>query len=170
MDDRKNGCKNPFQIEWVKGDTTETINNLKDGKVDVGITYSTAAERLAIENGIAGGCNTCSECNTCKTSKTSNETIHKVFCGDNCDCCDQCDNYPCYLFRDHFYLVGPKGNLEGKDKIEEKDGILTTFSKIFSAAEKNSTVRFLSRYDKSATNIKESELWIKIGQVSLYIL
>lgn len=26
--------------------------------------------------------------------------------------------------------------------------------------------RFLSRYDKSATNIKESEIFIKIGQVS----
>ena len=27
-------------------------------------------------------------------------------------------------------------------------------------------VRFLSRYDKSATNIKEAELFIRIGQVS----
>lgn len=26
-------------------------------------------------------------------------------------------------------------------------------------------MRFLSRYDKSATNIKESQLWIQIGQV-----
>jgi hypothetical protein len=27
-------------------------------------------------------------------------------------------------------------------------------------------VRFLTRYDKSATNIKDSQLWISIGQVS----
>jgi ABC-type tungstate transport system permease subunit len=30
----------------------------------------------------------------------------------------------------------------------------------------NPPTRFLSRYDKSATNIKDSELWIGIGQVS----
>ncbi|KAJ5809465.1 uncharacterized protein N7503_001683 [Penicillium pulvis] len=42
------------------------------------------------------------------------------------------------------------------------------FSKIYSAAENESTdVRFLSRYDKSATNIKESELWINIGQIAI---
>jgi hypothetical protein len=29
--------------------------------------------------------------------------------------------------------------------------------------------RFLSRYDKSATNIKDSEIFIKIGQVSLQL-
>ncbi|KMU85712.1 hypothetical protein CIHG_03752 [Coccidioides immitis H538.4] len=29
----------------------------------------------------------------------------------------------------------------------------------------NLPVRFLSRYDKSATNIKEAELWLSIGQV-----
>lgn len=42
------------------------------------------------------------------------------------------------------------------------------FSKIFDVAENNKTdppVRFLSRYDKSATNIKESLLWASIGQV-----
>lgn len=41
------------------------------------------------------------------------------------------------------------------------------FSKIYSAAEAGSDVRFLSRYDKSATNIKEADLWLKIGQVSV---
>lgn len=87
----------------------------------------------------------------------------------DCSCCENCHDYPCYSFRDHFYLVGPKGNLEGEQRLEENDSILTMFSKIYSAAEAdNSAVRFLSRYDKSATNIKDSELWIKTGQVSLW--
>lgn len=33
--------------------------------------------------------------------------------------------------------------------------------------EKGDVVRFLSRFDKSATNIKESELFCAIGQVCL---
>ena len=45
----------------------------------------------------------------------------------------------------------------------------TLFSLLYQAAEatKNTTspARFLTRYDKSATNIKESTLWLAIGQV-----
>ncbi|KAJ6070609.1 hypothetical protein N7467_011928 [Penicillium canescens] len=166
IQNRTTGCTgNPFKIEWVKGDTTETINNLKSGDVDIGITYSTAAELLAIESGIAHGCNQCSTCNKCRISPQKSD---KEFCGTegNCDCCEKCDDYPCYIFRDHFYLVGPKENLPGEQRLKKEDDILSMFSKIYSAAEKaSSNVRFLSRYDKSATNIKESELWIKIGQV-----
>jgi ABC-type tungstate transport system permease subunit len=42
------------------------------------------------------------------------------------------------------------------------------FSNIYETAEEgtsNPPVRFLTRYDKSATNIKDSQLWIGIGQV-----
>ena len=42
------------------------------------------------------------------------------------------------------------------------------FSNIFATAEEGTSdppVRFLTRYDKSATNIKDSQLWIGIGQV-----
>lgn len=41
------------------------------------------------------------------------------------------------------------------------------FAAIFEAGEGNEDppVRFLSRYDKSVTNIKESQLWTEIGQV-----
>lgn len=113
---------------WHKSDTTETIAYLKDGTVDVGITYNTAAEHLAKNNGIA--------------AKPS-----------------------CYVFREHVILVGPPSNpaeLDPDMTIEE------IFSIPYTAAEAGSTtppVRFLSRFDKSATNIKDSEMWIWIGQV-----
>ncbi|KAK6519288.1 hypothetical protein TWF281_003123 [Arthrobotrys megalospora] len=72
-----------------------------------------------------------------------------------------------YAWRDHFLLVGPP---ENPAKVSKSSDILTIFSNIYKAAQNNpanATVptRFLSRYDKSATNIKESQLWIGIGQV-----
>ena len=71
-----------------------------------------------------------------------------------------------YAFRDHFLLVGPKSN---PAKLSNESDVLTMFSTLHAAAEAADTdppVRFLSRYDKSATNIKDSELFISIGQVS----
>ena len=71
-----------------------------------------------------------------------------------------------YAFRDHFLLVGPPSNPANISKTAD---ILTIFSQLRAAADAAVTelpVRFLSRYDKSATNIKESSLWIGIGQVS----
>lgn len=98
------------------------------GTIDVGITYTPSAEKIAIDQGIALS-----------------------------------PSY--YAFRDHFLLVGPKSN---PANLSESDDILTMFSKMFNVAENIKTdppVRFLSRYDKSATNIKESLLWAGIGQV-----
>jgi hypothetical protein len=71
-----------------------------------------------------------------------------------------------YAFRDHFLLVGPPSNPANISKTAD---ILTIFSQLRATADAAVTelpVRFLSRYDKSATNIKESSLWIGIGQVS----
>jgi len=76
-----------------------------------------------------------------------------------------------YGFRDHFYLVGPTSNPADLDVTN--DGILTMFNKIVTVGNEDIVTppttrvatRFLSRYDKSATNIKESELFITIGQV-----
>ncbi|KAF9888773.1 hypothetical protein FE257_008349 [Aspergillus nanangensis] len=133
-----------FKVEWVKGDTTETINNIKVGAVDIGITYSQAAEKIAIQSGIAQGCRYC-----------ENQTMP---CFGKCTGCTE---KPCYTFRDHFLLTGPGSNTP---RISKEDDIQTTFSKLYAAAE-NDTARFLTRYDKSATNIKDSELWISIGQV-----
>ncbi|PYI32501.1 hypothetical protein BP00DRAFT_435280 [Aspergillus indologenus CBS 114.80] len=48
------------------------------------------------------------------------------------------------------------------------DNILTMFSSLHTAAENSSApvrTRFLPRYDKSATSIKESDRWIGIGQL-----
>ncbi|KAJ5889104.1 hypothetical protein N7504_009914 [Penicillium tannophilum] len=167
IQNRTDGCsKNPFKVEWVKGDTTETINKLKDGEVDIGITYNTAAELLAIQNDIAHGCNQTLACENCEHPKNQAD---EEFCGTGCACCNHKHDYPCYIFRDHFYLVGPPENLPDPHELKPKeDDVSSMFSKIYYAAENasnNDTVRFLSRYDKSATNIKESELWIKIGQV-----
>jgi ABC-type tungstate transport system permease subunit len=73
-----------------------------------------------------------------------------------------------YAFHDHFLLAGPPSNPAG---INGSDDIYTIFSNLFAAAEaamanqSAPTVRFISRYDKSATNLKESSLWIGIGQV-----
>ncbi|RXW22430.1 hypothetical protein EST38_g3427 [Candolleomyces aberdarensis] len=77
-----------------------------------------------------------------------------------------------YGFRDHFVLVGPKSN---PAKLKPEDDILMMFRKIVIQGNADSLnppdptvrppARFLSRFDKSATNIKESELFIKIGQV-----
>ncbi|KAK2738180.1 hypothetical protein FQN57_007155 [Myotisia sp. PD_48] len=123
----KNGTP-PFKVAWYKSDTTISINYLKTGTVDVGITYSPTAEKIAIDQGIA-------------TSPSY------------------------YAFRDHFILVGPP---ENPANISESSDIFEIFSKLHASAEAadtNPPTRFLSRFDKSATNIKESEFWIGIGQV-----
>ncbi|KAK1142833.1 hypothetical protein N8T08_007267 [Aspergillus melleus] len=112
-DDCKNG---PFQVEWVKGDTTETINNLKDGLVDIGITYHKTAEEIAIKY------------------KDENSTEA---------CFENCDDYiekPCYTFRDHFYLTGPKEDTTG---ITDDDDITETPFKIYNSAEAGKA-RFLT--------------------------
>ncbi|KAF9218792.1 hypothetical protein BS17DRAFT_798453 [Gyrodon lividus] len=76
-----------------------------------------------------------------------------------------------YGFRDHFYLVGPE--LDPAQLVDSGDDILAMFNRIVDQGNKDlvtppddrEPVRFLSRFDKSATNIKESELFCKIGQV-----
>ncbi|KAJ5107982.1 hypothetical protein N7456_004657 [Penicillium angulare] len=120
----------PFKIAWYKSDTTQSINYLKDNTVDIGITYTPAAETIATNRGIA-----------------------------------KAPAY--YAFRDRFILVGPKSN---PANLTSNQDILSMFANIFSKAEEGATVngtsvRFLARYDKSATNIKDSQLWIGIGQV-----
>ncbi|TGZ81125.1 hypothetical protein EX30DRAFT_364142 [Ascodesmis nigricans] len=129
----------PFRIAWYKSDTTVTINYLAAGTVDVGITYSEVAENLAISRG---------------------DAIEPRY----------------YIFRDHFQITGPKSNPAG---LEEDMTMVELFAKMYQEAERGTVVkqfgpggeveevgvRWLSRYDKSATNIKESEFWIGIGQV-----
>lgn len=120
----------PFRVAWYTSDTTYSIEYLKTGVIDVGITYNPAAEKIAIGEGIA-------------TSPSY------------------------YAFRDHFLLVGPKSN---PANISKSADIYAMFSQIRQVAENEQTtppVRFLSRYDKSATSIKDSLLWVSIGQVCL---
>lgn len=127
-----NGTK-PFRVAWYTSDTTYSIEYLQSGLIDVGITYSPAAEKIAIDQGIALS-----------------------------------PSY--YAFRDHFLLVGPKAN---PANLSMSTDIFAMFSQIRTVAENEQTtppVRFLSRYDKSATNIKDSLLWVSIGQVSLHNL
>lgn len=127
-DSVKNGTS-PFRVAWYRSDTTISINYLAAGTCDVAITYNLAAEKIAIQQGIA-------------------------------------KNPSYYAFRDHFLLVGPKSNPAG---LKTDMDVLSQFSQIRQEADKgNSTppVRFLTRFDKSATNIKESILFLSIGQVS----
>lgn len=70
-----------------------------------------------------------------------------------------------YAWRDHWLLVGPKENparlpLDGT----HNSTIYELFSLLFMACIDNPNIRFLSRYDKSANNIKESAIWTAIGQ------
>ncbi|KAF2626047.1 extracellular solute-binding protein family 1 [Macroventuria anomochaeta] len=72
-----------------------------------------------------------------------------------------------YLFRDHFIIAGPPENPAG---VNSSMDVTTIFAKIYQAGELNTAktavpTRFLTRYDKSATNLKESTLWLGIGQV-----
>ncbi|PGH05554.1 ribosome biogenesis protein BMS1 [Blastomyces parvus] len=66
-----------------------------------------------------------------------------------------------YAFREHFLLVGPPSN---PAKLDSSASVVEMFQSIYTFAESGKNVKFLSRFDKSATNIKESELWLKIGQ------
>ncbi|KAF8712507.1 PBP superfamily domain, partial [Rhizoctonia solani] len=124
----------PFRVEWVKGDTTETLNYLATGQADIGITYNKAAECQAMSDKVAA---------------------RRV-----------------YGFRDHFYLVGPHNNPAGLNVYQNgtaNQTVFTQFQKIVStgnnATHQSPPTRFLSRFDKSATNIKDSELFVAIGQV-----
>ncbi|KAI9571744.1 hypothetical protein HD554DRAFT_2312053 [Boletus coccyginus] len=76
-----------------------------------------------------------------------------------------------YGFRDHFYLVGPTS--DPANLADHAGDVLAMFAQIVDQGNKDlvtpptdrDPARFLSRFDKSATNIKESELFIAIGQV-----
>ncbi|KAI0966178.1 putative extracellular tungstate binding protein [Xylaria arbuscula] len=127
--DSVNNGSAPFRVAWYTSDTTYSIEHLSTGLIDVGITYSPAAEQIAVDQGIA------------------TKPIY-------------------YAFRDHFLFIGPSAN---PANISGYDNITKIFSDLRSAAESgittDPTIKFLSRYDKSATNIKESMLWAEIGQV-----
>ncbi|KAJ3971099.1 hypothetical protein EV361DRAFT_868744 [Lentinula raphanica] len=74
------------------------------------------------------------------------------------------------VFLDHFYLVGPPSN---PAELAPEDLVQDMFAKLvangardaLAAPSEKAPTRFLSRFDKSATNIKESDLFIGIGQV-----
>ncbi|KFY79807.1 hypothetical protein V499_01240 [Pseudogymnoascus sp. VKM F-103] len=71
-------------------------------------------------------------------------------------------------WRDHWLLVGPKS--DPADLSSNKSAsVQDQFAQIFLAAAETAgsakPVRFLSRFDKSAANVRESSLWAAIGQV-----
>lgn len=125
----------PFLVEWYLGDTTQTLSYLSLGYIDVAFTYNEAAELAELKLGKA----------------VKRELV----------------------FMDHFYLVGPASNPAKLDG--SSDNVSDMFNKIVSSGNADVVIppdpsvrpptRFLSRFDKSATNIKESEIFIKIGQV-----
>jgi hypothetical protein len=73
-----------------------------------------------------------------------------------------------YLFRDHFIIGGSPENSAG---VNDSMDATSIFAKIYQAGELNNAktvgpTRFLTRFDKIATNLKESSLWLRIGQAS----
>ncbi|GAA5913152.1 hypothetical protein JCM6882_005802 [Rhodosporidiobolus microsporus] len=114
----------PFSVDWVTGDTTDSIRYLESGDADVAITYNAQAEYRALNQSIAS---------------------RRV-----------------YGFRDHFYLLGPQNNTAN---LTDSDSVLDIFNKLTTTGDGGNGTRFLSRYDKSATNIKESLLFATIGQI-----
>ncbi|KAM0802258.1 putative extracellular tungstate binding protein [Usnea florida] len=75
-----------------------------------------------------------------------------------------------YVWRDHWMLVGPKNN-PAEIPTDRRESIYVLLMRLFSALEQNkdnkeprTPIKFLSRYDSSACNIKESSLWATIGQ------
>ncbi|KAF8873321.1 hypothetical protein CPB84DRAFT_1690841 [Gymnopilus junonius] len=75
-----------------------------------------------------------------------------------------------YAFRDQFVLVGPKSNPAG---LKDDDDIFLMINKIVCHGHADAAnppkdhppTRFFSRSDRSATNIKESLLFLTIGQL-----
>jgi ABC-type tungstate transport system permease subunit len=63
--------------------------------------------------------------------------------------------------------LGPKSN-PANLSTTESDSIYDLFTQLFRACietqNSKNPIRFLSRYDKSAANIKESSIWTAIGQ------
>ncbi|KAM0752763.1 hypothetical protein T439DRAFT_323377 [Meredithblackwellia eburnea MCA 4105] len=113
----------PFQVDWVTGDTTQSINYLQSGDADVAVTYNPQAEYRAGNLSIS-------------TRRL-------------------------YGFRDHFYLLGPHNNTAN---LSSTDSVFDIFNKLVTTANGGNGTLFLSRYDQSATNIKESFLFSSIGQ------
>ncbi|KAG7095014.1 hypothetical protein E1B28_005808 [Marasmius oreades] len=124
-----------LQVAWYLGDTTQSLQYLASKFVDVALTYNAAAEKHCVDSGAA----------------SQRELV----------------------FLDHFYLVGPKPN--PAELSTSNDSVTDMFNKIVASGNEDTLrppnpsirppTRFLSRFDKSATNIKESELFVKIGQV-----
>ncbi|KIW52909.1 hypothetical protein PV05_08518 [Exophiala xenobiotica] len=146
----------PFQIAWIATDTSLSFNALATGAADLSITYHPYAEAIALRQGIA--------------------------------------TRSVYAWRDHFMLVGsslldgrlviyghvlfvlelssrcvpgPRSN-PANLPVDQTLTINELFALVFQAAVETSTspepVKFLSRYDKSANNIRESNIWSSIGQ------
>jgi len=41
------------QVDWVLGDTTQSLNSLAAGSIDAAVTYNEAAETQALSSGVA---------------------------------------------------------------------------------------------------------------------
>ena len=64
-----------------------------------------------------------------------------------------------------FCRLGPKSN-PANISTDRKTSIQKLLTELFRGAVKfGSSVKFLSRFDKSATNVKENNIWTQIGQV-----
>ena len=64
-----------------------------------------------------------------------------------------------------FSRIGPKSN-PAELSTDGQTSIQKLFTELFrGAVASGNSVKFLSRFDKSATNVKENNIWTEIGQV-----
>jgi len=156
-------------VSWVLGDTTDTINNLVDGRIDVGITYCPSAEARLVETGVA-------------LERAYAFRDHFLLVGPKCVTlpgrCEKREELrandgsavdpilqgwsrgtACTSSSTTWSALGMRQRFVPPDTVLPTSALMTRFQ--------TPPTKFLSRYDKSATNIKESEIFIAIGQVSL---
>ncbi|KAI9644028.1 hypothetical protein NHQ30_007380 [Ciborinia camelliae] len=146
----KTGCPR-FTVAWLLSDTSASFNYLGSKAADCSITYHHAAEAMALRQGIAERREYAWRDHWLLVGRSYGDDMRVSF-------------FIVPSRSDDFY-IGPKENpaglpLDGTDN----STIYELFSRLFMACVENPTVRFLSRYDKSANNIKESSIWTAIGQ------
>jgi ABC-type tungstate transport system permease subunit len=73
-----------------------------------------------------------------------------------------------YGWRDRWMLVGPSSNPAGlKDDLKQSIYrlFMDLYIKMEGSKDTKAPIQFLSRWDKSASNVKEQEIWSYLGHV-----
>jgi ABC-type tungstate transport system permease subunit len=145
----------PFSIAWISSNTTASFNHLASRSADLIITHHVVAENIAIKQGVAD-------------RSVYAWRDHWLLVGMNLSKSILLLNLLfSFTYASFSYNTGPKSN-PANLSTEKTTSIYDHFAQIFLAAVETAgsthSVKFLSRYDKSAANTKESSCWAAIGQ------